>query len=309
MMNTPPRGAANEGATSPQAVDSTLLAQQLLAVQQLQAQLLANGRGASMGRCKLPEFWEASPESWFIHAESLFANHEVQDDVRRYNLVIEALKPAIMQQLLDITRNPPGAERYATLKAKMLERFALSQEQRLRALFKGIDARGKKPSQLLREMRNLAGTTLDDGALKVKWLDLLPTASQGVLTVLDEASLDKVAEVADRIHDLSPAAATPATVAAVKPASRGSSPHRYDSSLAKEMANLTVMMGQVLTATEQVLEAVSARQDRRRSRSRNNNRAPSPARSGTEGHCYYHQRFGDAAINCERPCTHPKAKN
>ena len=151
-------------------------------------------------------------------------------------------------------------------------------------------------------MRNLAGTTLDDGALNVKWLDLLPTASQSVLTVLDEASLDKVAEVADRIHDLSPAAATPTTVAAVKPASRGSSPHRHDSSLAKEMAKLTVIM-------KQVLEAVSARQGRRRSRSRNNSRAPSPASSGTEGHCYYHQRFGDAAINCQRPCTHSKAKN
>ena len=145
IVNTSPPGAANGGASSPQAVDSTLLAQQLLIVQQLQAQLLANGRGASMGRCKLPEFWEASPESWFIHAESLFANYEVQDDVKRYNLVIEALKPAIMQQLLNIARNPPGTDRYATLKAKMLERFALSQEQRLRALFKGIDARGKKP--------------------------------------------------------------------------------------------------------------------------------------------------------------------
>ncbi|XP_058801547.1 uncharacterized protein LOC131670174 [Phymastichus coffea] len=181
------------------------LALQLQQVQQIQQQLL----NANASRCKLPQFWKAAPEAWFGQVESNLQAHGVDDDLKRYNLVIAALGEDTVNELLDVVQNPPATDMYATLKRRMLERFAQTNEQRLRKLLNDIKPEGKKPSELLREMRILAGKSVTDEALKVKWLALLPASSQGVLTVLDGA-LDKLAEAADKLADIAP---TPAVAA------------------------------------------------------------------------------------------------
>ncbi|XP_058801440.1 uncharacterized protein LOC131670096 [Phymastichus coffea] len=251
------------------------LALQLQQVQQIQQQLL----NANASRCKLPQFWKAAPEAWFG---------------QRYNLVIAALGEDTVNELLDVVQNPPATDMYATLKRRMLERFAQTNEQCLRKLLNDIKPEGKKPSELLREMRILAGKSVTDEALKVKWLALLPASSQGVLTVLDGA-LDKLAEAADKLADIAP---TPA-VAAVKAYSRSSSPHRQDHAMAKEMANMTALMSRLLATAEQTNEAIrvlSQQRSQGRGRSRSRGRAGTPATQAQQGHCYYHQRFGDGAL-------------
>ncbi|XP_058809509.1 uncharacterized protein LOC131674695 [Phymastichus coffea] len=306
MVGTPPPG--NQAV-----LDTQTLTDQLRQLQVQQQQILASNQ-AMTNRCKLPDFWDFSPETWFVQVESLFDCYNVQDDSRRYNLVVAALKPDVLKELLDVTSNPPTDGKYALIKARIVERFAKTTDERLRMLFSGINTAGKKPSQLLWEMRTLAGANMADSALKVKWLDLLPGSSLAVLSVLDGTTLDEIAKAADRMFDLVPVSQAAATttslsVAALHPSSsRNNSPHRSDSSLAKEMANITAVMTQLLATTKLVLDAIAQRPNSGRGRSRSrggpSSRGQSPA--SQSGYCYYHQRFGAEAVKCTSSCTFQK---
>ncbi|XP_058810797.1 uncharacterized protein LOC131675709 [Phymastichus coffea] len=272
-------------------------------------QQLAMQNGGPARSCKLPPVWKESLEGWFAHAESMMACHGVTADEMRYNLIVTALDAAMTRDLLDVLQDPPAEGKYERLKAQVLARFGLSAEQRLRTLYSGIQTEGRKPSSILHEMRRLAGTSIDDAGLKVRWLDVLPPMSQQVLRVMRNASLQELAEAADELYKL-----PGASVSAVRQGSRGTSPARTastGSSISGDIADLRAGMAQLLSATKLVLEAVTAstqfsrpgsqQSGRGRSRSRGSgSRSASPA---PNGHCYYHYRFGASAERCRQPCT------
>ena len=59
----------------------------------------------------------------------------------------------------------------------------------------------KKPSVLLREMRNLANGNVTDDFLRTMWLQRLPTQTQAILATSSE-SLENLAKMADKIGDI-----------------------------------------------------------------------------------------------------------
>ncbi|XP_058797460.1 uncharacterized protein LOC131667779 [Phymastichus coffea] len=253
----------------------------------LQQQLAMQNVGPARS-CKLPPVWKESLEGWFAHAESMMACHGVTADEMRYNLIVTALDAAMTRDLLDVLQDPPAeGNGFAHCTA----------------------ASRRKPSSILHEMRRLAGTSIDDAGLKVRWLDVLPPMSQQVLCVMRNASLQELAEAADELYKL-----PGASVSAVRQGSRGTSPARTastGSSISGDIADLRAGMAQLLSATKLILEAVTAltqfsrpgsqQSGRDRSRSRGSgSRSASPA---PNGHCYYHYRFGASAEHCRQPCT------
>lgn len=86
-----------------------------------------------------------------------------------------------MTTVADLLENPPAAGKYDNLKEQLIKRFADSHEKQLRTLLLGIELGNKKPSQLLREMKTLAGTDATEGLLRTLWLQRLPDRIQQML--------------------------------------------------------------------------------------------------------------------------------
>lgn len=259
---------------------------------------------------KLPAFTKGLPDAWFATVEAMLTAAGINDDLARYNTVIANVDPDVLMEVWDILKVSPDEGKFTHLKSQMISRFADSADQRLRRLFGDLRLDGRKPSELLRHMESLADGKLDQSALKVKWLDLLPHTMQPTLRVLRNSSNDELAKAADELMNLSQplgtlatslaapgAAATPSTNLADVAAAHGAAPNN---SLAAELRNLTGLVNQLLAINMQVLAALTnqrhyQQQDRGRSRSR------SPSRYN--GLCYYHHKFGSAATRCVRPCN------
>ena len=107
--------------------------------------------------------------------------------------------------MLDVLRVVSATEKYKYLKDSVIKYFADSQDQRLQKLLPAASTEGRKPSQVLRHMRTLAGNLATDELLKIKWMNVLPASARSILCVLNTTSLDKLAEAADKLVDTMPA--------------------------------------------------------------------------------------------------------
>ncbi|KAH6920112.1 hypothetical protein HPB50_028900 [Hyalomma asiaticum] len=68
----------------------------------------------------LPTLWLTDPSSWFIQVENKFRIHRITSEVRKHELLIEALPPQAMAELRDILVGPPGEIPYRTVKQVLL---------------------------------------------------------------------------------------------------------------------------------------------------------------------------------------------
>ncbi|XP_014214054.1 uncharacterized protein LOC106643429 [Copidosoma floridanum] len=234
---------------------------------------------------ELLPFWSQHPATWFTQAELIFASN---------NTTSEA---------------PPAENRYEGLKKHVLARFSDSKDQQLHKLFFGVSLGNKKPSQLYREMKSLAGNSLTDDSLRVKWLDLLPAEVQPFLRILKSTSLDELLQAADKLVCNSSFLQTNHTFVGVSPVSSGYaspvSPHQlHNEILLQEIAVLKVMITLLSTTNKQLLELLKNNKGNGgargwdRSRSGERNQCP-----GAHAWCYFHRKFGVNAYSCKKPCT------
>ena len=99
----------------------------------------------------------ANPELWFLQVESLFGAHRINSDENRYHLVVGSLDPESLSDVSDVIRRPPTESKYQYLKTLITTRFSDSADRQLARLLNELQLGDKKPSQLLRQMRSLAG--------------------------------------------------------------------------------------------------------------------------------------------------------
>ncbi|GBO08959.1 hypothetical protein AVEN_239736-1 [Araneus ventricosus] len=85
---------------------------------------------------------------------------------------------------------------------RVLQHFAQSSSARLNLLLKDLQLGDKRPPHLLSEMRNLAPAKMEDDILQTLWLQRLPANLQQILSVC-KASLDELAQIVDKIHEVS----------------------------------------------------------------------------------------------------------
>lgn len=257
----------------------------------------------AVGHCRLPTFWRTNPELWFIQVEAVFQVHQVRGDNARFYQVIAVLDPDTISEIADVLRTPPAVGgRYDALKAAILHRMTESADRQLHKLLTGLELGDKKPSQLLRQMRSLAGDRATDDVIRIKWLDLLPPPARRLLKVFKAPSLEELAEAADEICDGGPSVMsasfrhTPAT---------SENPPAHDPVM-RELADLRQLVTQLLSASEDAQHRAPGTSSRR---ARSTTRTPAQrSRSATPanpqaGICWYHARYGLAARHCRPPCT------
>lgn len=238
---------------------------------------------------KIPPFWRQDPELWFSAVEQIFARCKISNSLSKFQLVVPKLEFDILQQAADILKRP-SAEPYEDLKKRLIETFSESENRRIMQLLEGKQLGDLKPSQLLRQMRQLAGTSASEEMLKPLWLRNLPPSMHAILSATEEKSLDKLAVVADRVHDIQ----QPVEVSAV-------------STSADRVSRLEA---QIEALSTQVAELVKLQRSGQQQRQRSTrSRSASRGRRADGGLCFYHNRFGDKARKCEGQCSWDSSKD
>jgi len=229
---------------------------------------------------------------WFAQVEAQFATKRITVERTKFDYIVASLSPDTATEVRDLILTPPTDNPYTTLKRELIKRTAGSNQQKLHKLLNELELGDRRPTQLLRRMRQLwCGGDADDTLLRELFLQRLPSNVRMVLAPSGIGiSLDSLAEMADRIMEV----ATP-TVSSVQ----APPPHPASAEISSLQAEVRQLQDLVKSLT------LPTRDARRRSLTPARRRSPSPAyRPSSVDHtlCWYHQRFGEAAVKCRPPC-------
>lgn len=279
---------------------------------------------------RLPPFWASDPHLWFAQVEAQFSARHITSQATKYGHVLAALPPEIAVEIRDLILTPPSERPYDTIKDELIKRIATSEQRRLQQLLTSEELGDRRPSQLLRRMRQLLGnSTTETSLLKQLFLQRLPSQVQIVLAAAGDVSLDDQANLADRIMDLTDTTRCPLpqvaalnsaradTIAQTSPTLAAPSPDPLSTSVAAlstdvhelraTVSSLTQLVATLMTTHHPGHRARSPRERSPRSQGYQRRRSPfrSPARSPPPGIgiCWYHYNFGSAARNCSQPCS------
>lgn len=252
---------------------------------------------------RISEFWTHQPRVWFIRTEATLAPQKLGDHAK-FDLVVSKLNNDTVEQLTDFLVNPPETDKYEALKKKLLKIYEDSQTKQIEKLMNEMELGDQKPSQLLAKMRVLARDKVTDATLKVLWQNLLPPTVRAVLTVTETKDLERLANIADDVNEVTKASA----VAAVSQQPSTSSSSEAEKTVLAEIAKLNARF-----------DDMENRYRRNRAHSRNRyqtanvrNRSNSRARRSEEDPdwvCFYHFRYADKAQKCVKPCARKKEGN
>ncbi|XP_051864148.1 uncharacterized protein LOC127566220 [Drosophila albomicans] len=175
------------------------LAEQLRDLKQQLEQLQSHGQPAGFSsqcvQLRIPKFNKTNPQLWFSQLDRLFHLQNVTDD-NKFDIISVNLEE-------DVIAKPPLTNNYATLKQRVLDKFAESSDSKLKRLLRGRETVGKKPSDILDHMRRLAPTTGCEAVIRSLFLAELPNSIRPFISVWDENNLDKLEEIADKMLEAS----------------------------------------------------------------------------------------------------------
>ncbi|UYV66459.1 hypothetical protein LAZ67_4001746 [Cordylochernes scorpioides] len=212
-----------------------------------------------MDSIKAPEFWPNDPELWFITLESQFLLNKpspITNDDTKFSYLISLLPPSTAIEVREFIISPPPDNKYDALKKAIIKCTADSEFKKLQQLLTQEELGDRLPSQLLRHLRQLIGESkaVSDTTLKMLWMQRLPKNIQIILTTQEQASLNSLADLADRVTEIT------------------SSPSSSTSTLEKELASLRAE----ISALKIDLNKKEERIPRSRSRSSSSSRKSSP---------------------------------
>ena len=147
---------------------------------------------------KLPPFWSAEPDLWFLQVEAQFQtrNPPLTNDHTKYNYVLQVLHTDICKEIAAVIRNPPDENKYEVLKSALIDAFGQTPTQRSMELLTMSGLGDRRPTALLRRIEALQ--TDVDTLMRALFLSQLPADVRQVLA-LSTASVRDLAKEADRV--------------------------------------------------------------------------------------------------------------
>lgn len=262
---------------------------------------------------KLPPFWSNRPDLWFLQVETQFRLKNISTSQTKYDHLISSLTPESMEIVADFLINPPLENKYASLKKLLISRCQDTEERRLDSLLHRIDLGDLKPSELYRQMENLAGNNslINRELLKKLWLNKLPDSIRPCIIAIESTHTnEQVFNIADKIHD-SAFGAKIASVNSATSSSKAKNPFESD------VENLTGMFEKMLCRIDKLERRNSRYSSRERnlhtsSRGRSDFRSKSRPKYPNTNMCWYHSRYREKAEKCISPCDfnlHSNSKN
>lgn len=265
----------------------------------LQLQLKTSETQVCKVAAKIPPFWPHKPAIWFATVEAQFEIAGITADSTKYNYLIGNLDQKYALEVEDIIIKPPAiGEKYKILKEELIKRLSMTEEQRVRQLISDEKMGDSRPSQFLRHLQSLAGSTFNDlNMIRQLWLRRLPNQIQAILATQMDLTLEKLAELADKVLELTGSSNVYGIqqVAVAHSSSESTNPQINIEQLQHSQINIEQ---QVAGLTQQV--AALTMQQQRHSRSISRSRGNSPI--GQKLY-WYHKRFRSKATKCVNPCT------
>lgn len=126
------------------------------------------------------------------------------------------------------------------MKTELIKRLSASQELKVKQSLMHEELGDRKPSQFLRHLSNLAGSSVPDDFVKTLWSSRLPSNIQTILASQSDLPLDKLADLADKIHELAPSVPYQvASTAHSAPTSAQGMPTTVIETMANQISELT----------------------------------------------------------------------
>lgn len=239
---------------------------------------------------RAPPVWKTEINLWFLQVESNFIMAGIEREITKFHCVIAALDMEILSYVKDIVENPPADNPYKILKERIVKHFTQSESSRLRTLLQELHLGDKKPTQLLHEMRSLAGSQISDDVLKTLFIQRLPINIQQILSISKD-KLEDLAQIADKINEVSCFGTS-------------SSEHNISS------IDLRGLQSQISELSEKVEKLTFQQKNfnkgkfRQRSRSRSRSNSNNVNKTSEKQYCWYHFKFGKDAKKCVGKCSY-----
>ena len=251
---------------------------------------------AEVSAVQIPVYNRSDPQLWFLMCESTFAlatPKPITESVTKYNYIVSHLPPDIASLVRDLLMKPDSTDPYVKLKAELILRSGESAQQEIRQLLSGEELGNRKPSELLRNMKRRAETlNVPDNLMLELFLQRLPSSVQSILAAVSDLTLEKAAEISDRILEVTPSPMENFAVSqAITPTSEERIFREFDK-INKRIDNLSISR--------------SRSSFRRRSPfQRYNNKSRRRSFSNDRSVCWYHRRFREKcrAEKCVSPCS------
>ncbi|GBP23828.1 hypothetical protein EVAR_86203_1 [Eumeta japonica] len=101
-------------------------------------------------------------------------------------------------------RKPSNDWQIRNIKTELVKRLSDSKERKLKQLLMHEDLGDRKPSQFLRHLQGLAGPDISNDLLITIWTSRLPQNIQTVIAGQTAPTLELLADLADRVHEIAP---------------------------------------------------------------------------------------------------------
>lgn len=251
---------------------------------------------------KLPTFWTRYPDAWFRIAESHFSLNKIKADHKKVHYVLTALTENIVASIIYLIRTPE-CHTYDALKAKLIERYTMSEQKRLDSLLRDSEMGDQKPSDFYRQLETTCGSSdmVNDTLIKRIWMNRLPKTISIALMSAAKEDIQDLLKLADEIWEASNGPNVSAVTAS------------NENATSTHLLKVVTDMMQKMQTMEQEIHHINERSMTNRGRYRTRTRSPSflsqrgrsfSSRSNSRsGICFYHRKFGNQAHSCRKPCS------
>ncbi|GFT36863.1 transposon Tf2-9 polyprotein [Trichonephila clavipes] len=156
---------------------------------------------------KIPPYHFNDPQLWFSTCERSFAlgvPKAITDTCTKLKYIVSNLPPEAAAIVRDLIITSDETNHYGTIKAQLFQRTGESSQQEIRKLLTDEDLRDRKPSKRLRTMNRRADSQIVPNELMLElFLQQLPTSVQTIFASFTSITVEKAAEVDDRILEMS----------------------------------------------------------------------------------------------------------
>ena len=220
--------------------------------------------------------------------DAQFRTRNIVQDSTKYDYIVGSLSPETAGEIRELLIDPPEVDKYQAIKRALLKQNQMSDQKKLQELLSKEDLGDRKPTQILRRMKQLVGDTVfDPKMMRALFIQKLPAAAQSIMvSAANGVELIVLAEMADKIVDV-----TAPQINKVAFSDRATN-QPSEISMLREVRQLRQMM------TSMSMRGQAPQHSRGRSpyrRQRDVNKHPL---------CCYHHRFGDKSTKCESPCNY-----
>ena len=248
----------------------------------------------------LPPFIPEDPTHWLKLCDAHFTLKSIVSPAEKIYYILTSL-PYDIQRELDNALSFTTEDEYKNFKGLLLSATALPAQKRINQLISSEELGDQKPSMFLRHLKSLAGSQADNEEfIKPLFLKRLPSSISQILASMPHSTVDELARSADAIiHFRSE------SIGGIN-ALGGHQGHEPNKALEEQMRFLRTTVANLSEQLKDVtrrLQNIESSAGHTRGRSVNKFRSHS-RHNRSSGMCFYHEKFGNRANRCQKPCSY-----